>query len=265
MKRKLIALGIFGSPVLLTIACVAAVGFTCAIGWWLSGSDNESSLVRIMQLAPLSTPRADALPGGPDAPTQQEVGAVPQSSQTETTGNRSPVPQNRSPITQAEINEARGFSLPTGSVNSITQEGVATRLVIPRLNLDTPVVLSPIENQTWKVEHLGAHSVGHLEGTAPPGSDSNIVLAAHVTVSKDVYGPFAALSDLGPGDQIYIYYGADVFEYLVDDYQTVDRTAIQVTHPTQTGRVTLITCSNWSDADGRYLDRLVVTGSLNKG
>ncbi|MCB0208421.1 MAG: sortase [Anaerolineae bacterium] len=259
MRQKIVALGVVSGPLLLIFACTVATVFTCGVGWLLSGSDTESGLVRIMQLAPLATPQA-YFTQADDAPAQNAEAAF-----------QPPANQNvieTQPVDEAalaahqEVEEALGFSLPVGSVNSITHEGVATRLVIPRLNLDAPVVLSPIENQTWAVEDLGTDKVGHLEGTAPPGSASNIVLAAHVTVSSGVYGPFAKLSTLQPGDQVYVYYGEEIFEYIVDDYQTVDRTAIEVTHPTNQGQVTLITCSNWSSAEGRYVERLVVTGHL---
>jgi LPXTG-site transpeptidase (sortase) family protein len=129
--------------------------------------------------------------------------------------------------------------------------------------VDAPVVLSPIQNQTWQVDHLG-QVVGHLEGTAPPGSDSNIVLAGHVTLSAGVYGPFAGLGQLAAGDAVTVYYGDQQFNYLVDEYQTVDRTAIEVTYPSETGQITLITCNNWSDEESRYIQRLIVRGHLVK-
>jgi LPXTG-site transpeptidase (sortase) family protein len=139
---------------------------------------------------------------------------------------------------------------------------VATRLVIPKLNVDAPVILSPLEGQSWKVDHLGTDYVGHLEGTAPPGSSSNIVLAAHVTVAAGVYGPFASLGNLAVGDEVYVYYGEQQFKYIIDDYQVVDRTAIEVTHPSTQGEVTLITCTTWSGVEGRYLERVVLKGYL---
>ncbi|MCB0172316.1 MAG: sortase [Anaerolineae bacterium] len=262
MRRNILALGIVSGPVLIVFSCLVGLMLTCAAGWWLSGPDDESRLVRIMSLAPLATPQAYFTQPAEDAVGQDGQIAF-QSSAAPGEEYQPPVYDEAELAAHQEVENALGFSLPVGSVNSITQEGVATRLVIPRLNLDAPVVLSPIENQTWKVEHLGTDKVGHLEGTAPPGSNSNIVLAAHVTVSAGVYGPFAQLASLQPGDQVYIYYGQDVYEYIIDDYDTVDRTAIEVTHPTNTGRVTLITCSNWSAAEGRYVERLVVTGHLN--
>ena len=114
------------------------------------------------------------------------------------------------------------------------------------------------------MDHLG-QTIGHLEGTAAPGSGSNAVYAAHVTISRDVFGPFANLSQLAPGDIIYVYEGDQEFQYIVDDAKTVERTAIEVTHPSDDGRITLITCSNWDEAAGRYAERLIVKGRLAEG
>lgn len=262
MRRKIVALGVVSGPLFIVSACTIALLFTCTVGWLISGPDDESRSIRIMSLAPLATPQAylsqviDANPApASEAPAAEFQPPVDTSTQ---------VFDEAVLAAHEEVEEALGFSLPVGSVNSITQEGVATRLIVPRLNLDAPITLSPIENQTWKVDHLGSDKVGHLEGTAPPGTNSNIVLAAHVTVSNGIYGPFAELSNLQPGDQIYVYYGEEIFEYTIDAHQTVDRTAIEVTHPTNQGQVTLITCSNWSEAEGRYIDRLIVTGQLKE-
>lgn len=141
-------------------------------------------------------------------------------------------------------------------------EHPATRLVIPAMNLDVGVMLAPIVNQTWKVDDLGQDLVGHLEGTASPGAASNLVLAGHVTLAHNVYGPFAGLGNLEPGDPIIVYDGDQPYTYIVDYRQLVDRTAVDVTYPTNTARVTLITCSNWSDQLGAYQERLIVVGHL---
>jgi LPXTG-site transpeptidase (sortase) family protein len=87
-------------------------------------------------------------------------------------------------------------------------------------------------------------------------------LAGHVTLSAGVYGPFAGLGQLAAGDEVVVYYGDQLFKYLVDGYQTVERTAVDVTYPSQTGQITLITCNNWSNEEGRYLQRLIVKGHL---
>lgn len=165
------------------------------------------------------------------------------------------------PTPTPDVERILGFDLPVGAVNSITQEGVASRLIIPRLNLDAPVIISPIKDQTWQVDHLG-QNVGHLEGTAAPGSNSNVVLAGHITLAQGVYGPFAGLAQLSPGDILTVYQGEQKFNYVVDGYDIVERTAIDVTYPTSTGQLTLITCNNWNSQTGQYEQRLVVKSHL---
>jgi sortase A len=146
--------------------------------------------------------------------------------------------------------------------NSPLPERPATRLVIPAMELDVPVIVSPIVNQTWKVDDLGKDFVGHLEGTASPGDPSNVVLAGHVTIAPNVYGPFAGLGKLKAGDSIILYTANQSYTYIVDYRQLVDRTDIHVAYPSDTGRVTLITCSNWSNELGAYQQRLIVVGHL---
>ncbi len=266
MQRKLITLVGIGGPLLLLFICVAALILTGIAGWWFWSEDGRSQIVRIVSLAPLSTPdvaqpaaesseqtRAESPVVGEAAPNL-EAEANAQSAGTETQS-----------ITTEEIEETLGFAIPEGAVNSVTNVGLANRLIIPKLNVNAPIVLSPIENQTWKVDHLGQDAVGHLEGTAPAGSDSNVVLAGHITVSAGVYGPFAGLAQLAPGDVVFVYEAGQEFQYIVDGYQTVDRTAIEVTNPSETGQITLITCNNWDHNEGRYLERLIVKGHLVKG
>ena len=141
-------------------------------------------------------------------------------------------------------------------------ERPATRLVIPAMDLDVPVTISPIVNQTWQVDHLGTEWVGHLEGTASPGDSSNVVLAGHVTVAHNVFGPFAGLGQLEAGDPIILYVGNQAYTYVVDHRQLVNRTDIHVAYPSDIAQVTLITCSNWSDELGAYQERLIVVGHL---
>lgn len=259
MKKQFIAfLGIF-SPLALLFVCVVGIVLIGVAGGGLFDQEDNSRIIRIMSLAPLTTPQAIESQAKGQAPPPSELAE----SEAGLEIQEPPIAGEIGQITPEEIEERLGFSLPKGSVNSITQAGLANRLVIPGLNLDAPIVLSPIENQSWKVDHLG-QSVGHLEGTAPPGSNSNLVLAAHVTVSANVNGPFFKLNQLVPGDVVYVYNEGQEFQYVVDGMQTVDRATIDVTFPSDTGQITLITCSNWDNNEQRYVDRLVVTGHLTE-
>ena len=263
MKRRIIALGIV-SPLLLA-TCIVGILLLGVVSWLIFKPERSPQAIRkIVTVRPLPHPMRIAAekanePSTVEAPSTSASEVEAAGIETE----NHPAGVEKAPTPTPNIEEVLGFALPPNTVNSVTQTGVATRLVIPKLNLDVPVFIAPIENQTWKVDHLG-QAVGHLEGTAPPGSDSNIVLAGHVTLAAGVYGPFAGLAQLAPGDLVIVYEGDKEFHYAVDGYHTVDRTAIEVTHPTDTGQITLITCSNWNREIGRYDQRIVVKGHLLK-
>jgi LPXTG-site transpeptidase (sortase) family protein len=121
-----------------------------------------------------------------------------------------------------------------------------------------------VKNGTWQVSHL-EQEVGHLEGTAAPGASDNIVLAGHVTLVSGELGPFAQLDKLAPGDLITVYEGDRQYFYLVESRQTVKPSDVSVAYPTNTGQLTLITCTNWSSQQGQYVERLVVKGRLLRG
>jgi LPXTG-site transpeptidase (sortase) family protein len=248
------------TPLLLVVICVGAILLVTVGSWLLFGSEDDSRIIQIAPIAPLATFVAMPTEGVLESPAEVDEASVLERSPIETE-NQTPAVEAFSPAPTPDVAEILGFDLPDGAVNSITQEGVATRLLIPKLNLDAPVVVSPIKDQTWQVDHLG-QKVGHLEGTAAPGSNSNVVFAGHVTLAQGVYGPFAGLAQLSPGDSMTVYQGDKKFNYVVDEYEIVDRTAIEVTYPSSRGQLTLITCNNWNSETGQYEQRLIVKSHL---
>ena len=267
MRRKLLATVGLVSPILLGL-CAFAILFMGAVGWLFFGAD-DSEIVKVATVGPFFTfkifddeaanvtDNAELAVGSASTEADQIDVSANAEQDDVSTNLEADVPA----ITAAEIQEQLGFALPENSVNSITGQGLANRLVIPKLKLDAPIMLAPIKDQTWDVSQLG-QAVGHLEGTARPGSASNVVLAGHVTLDTGEYGPFAGLGKLSAGDSIYVYEGGQQYEYVIDGRETVDITAVEVTYPTETGQLTLITCNNWSAEEGRYVERLIMKGHL---
>jgi len=204
---------------------------------------------------PTPSPRtAPATPAPPSAPALPQTSApsLTQTSPADQTG-LSPAPH---PTTLPSLNTSAILALP---------EHLATRLVIPKMALDASVILAPIAGETWEVNHLD-QQIGHLQGTASPGSSSNVVLAGHITLAPDGRaGPFLKLNSLASGDLVTVYYGDQPFTYRIDHIKTVKPTDIQVTYPSNDSKLTLITCLNYNRALGRYEDRLVAVGYLEQG
>ncbi len=270
MENRLIVLG--GVSTLLLGMCVM-ISLSISAGWLLFKSAKEpSQVIQISSIAPLTPSVTVVAPESAKSPEGLIAASIKQPLATHTpTATKSRTPTSTptttpSPtVTPTPTATASPTFTPIPMPSPVvSQAGVATRLVIPKIELDSPVLFAPAKNGTWAINHLG-QSIGHLEGTARPGSQSNMVLAGHVTLAKDVYGPFARLSQLVPGDVILVYEGEKLFQYIVDGYQIVGRDTVQVTYPTTSGKITLITCTNWSNNEARYSDRLVVRGHLFEG
>ena len=265
------------------IACLVSGLLGAVIVWGVERRSNLDSLP-----AQKAGRSPTALPALSDAPRQ----SAPLSGQTSALDESSPTPlpmpvpftltptsrpagqtspASTSPSTSTLEPTSAAIPAPTATPGALPNpslasiEGLATRLVIPAMTLDRVVILSPIVGETWQVHHLD-QQIGHLERTAGPGSDSNMVLAAHVTLAPDGRdGPFVNLRNLTPGDVVTVYKGSQAYTYRIDYLKTVRPTDIEVTYPSDEPRITLITCLNFNRDLGRYEDRLVAVGHLESG
>jgi len=136
----------------------------------------------------------------------------------------------------------------------------ATRLVIPDLGIDAPIVEVPITNKTWDLSWV-AHEIAHLGGTAKPGEKNNMVLAGHVTL-KTGAGPFLHLESLEPGDLAIVYAGEQAHTYRVVSKRYVGPTDVSVAYPTSDPILSLLTCTNWDAETRTYTGRVVVIAEL---
>jgi sortase A len=102
-------------------------------------------------------------------------------------------------------------------------------LRIPKLRLEV-AVLPGTDDRTLD------RALGHIEGTALPGSDGNLGIAGH----RD--GFFRGLKDIAPGDVIELetMQGQDVFR--VEQTWIVNPEDVSVLDPTPARSLTLVTC-----------------------
>jgi LPXTG-site transpeptidase (sortase) family protein len=124
------------------------------------------------------------------------------------------------------------------------QPGVdpATRMAIPKIEVDAPVVQTPPVGGVWEVADW---SVGHLSTTPNPGVAGNGAYAAHDDIKGEI---FKRLNELVPGDKIELYTRHSVVTYIVTRQLTVDPSNIAPLNPTNLPTVTLISCAPyWVD------------------
>ena len=107
-----------------------------------------------------------------------------------------------------------------------------TRLVIPSIHVDVPVV----EGDDWEQLKKGA---GHHIGSANPGERGNMFISGH----NDVYGEiFRHLEEVKMGDEIIVYAGERSYRYFVRATRIVEPDDVSVMYPTSTPILTLLTC-----------------------
>jgi len=117
-------------------------------------------------------------------------------------------------------------------------------ILIPRLGVEG-TILEGADDETLRV------AVGHIPGTALPGSAGNAALAAHR------YGYCNGLSRVRKGDRITVTTPVGTFHYAVEHIEIVEITDVSVLDPTPTPTLTLVTCYPF-DYIGAAPQRLIV-------
>lgn len=147
-----------------------------------------------------------------------------------------------------------------------------TRLVIPRINRNVPVINVSTESlikKDWSqlekdMQEALRYGVIHYPGTARPGQQGNIVITGHSSYFpwdpgrfKDV---FAVLHDLKVGDQILLYNNQKRYIYEVSSIKKIWPSELDVLKPSTENKLTLITCT----PVGTNLKRLIIEAKLVK-
>ncbi|MBV9602465.1 MAG: sortase [Chloroflexi bacterium] len=144
-----------------------------------------------------------------------------------------------------------------------TPTGYAVRLVIPSINLDTPVVQGGIVqddqgNSTWQTLPFVAVHYGDL--TSLLGAPGNAVISGHV-VTINEGNVFRFLYQVGIDDLVQVWDEQDrEYDYHVADVKLVLPSDVSVMAPTPDQTLTLITCGGSFDRVHReFSERLIVT------
>jgi LPXTG-site transpeptidase (sortase) family protein len=114
-------------------------------------------------------------------------------------------------------------------VPKINADDLLTRVVIPKIDLDSIVV----EGVSRKMLSEGP---GHIKGTAAPGEPGNAVISAH----RDTF--FRHIYELNKGDEILVKRGGKIFHYQVTGKKIVMPDDVAVLKQTTDPQLTLITC-----------------------
>lgn len=112
-----------------------------------------------------------------------------------------------------------------------------TRLVIPSIQLDTPVVEVTIVDGVWET---AAYAAGYHRGTARPGTVGNTVISGHKGLDGAV---FMRLEEVDIGDEVLLQAGQRLYRYVVAEKKSVWPQQVEVMAQTSRPILTLITCT----------------------
>ncbi len=150
-----------------------------------------------------------------------------------------------------------------GPLGNEPDPSAVTRIIIPKMGLDTVVKYVPYSNSTWLIGGL-RQEIAWMGDTSWPGLGGNTGLAGHVDLANGDSGPFWNLAELAPGDHITLHTEKYNYTYTARETRVVPDTDLSVIQPTDNPQLTLITCIHWDPEFQMYLDRLVVFADLTK-
>lgn len=144
-----------------------------------------------------------------------------------------------------DVNELDALSVITQNINPDDLPTIGG-IAIPEVGMNLPIYKGVSDANMY----LGA---GTLYKDQEMG-ESNYSLASHHSIHKGLL--FQPLMEVEYGDIIYLTDLEYVYVYKIDNIQTVPPEAIEVTFPTESPILTLITC------DSQLVDRVVVQASM---
>ncbi len=168
-----------GAAVLLVAG--AFLGYPQVSRWLSPSQKGQASLSATSEQVPGNSERSLLVPGTYPPPTE--------------------MPPTVTPTTRPD---PTATTMPTAGVQESARGLPASRIHIPRIEIDAPVV-----EVNWRIVEEGGvkktawetadHAAGHHANSANPGEGGNVVLSGHHSLKGAV---FARLSELAPGDEV---------------------------------------------------------------
>jgi sortase A len=157
------------------------------------------------------------------------------------------------------ITPSRSASASPIIINPNEKVGPESKVIIPKINVDVPVVYDAGSNDEKAIQAALENGVVHYPGTPVPGENGNVVVVGHSSnnlLNKGKYKfAFVLLNRLEVGDTITMQYGGKRYVYKVYEKIIVKPSDVGVLGPTdKTASLSLITC----DPPGTSINRLVV-------
>ncbi|MBI3967329.1 MAG: sortase [Chloroflexi bacterium] len=208
----------------------------------------------VLALAGCSAAPASARTSAAPTPTVAATLPFPNRRPSPPTPTSEPVPAARSGLSAPALGEGVASPVPPRPLAYTYRTLPPERLIIPAIELDTPVV--PLGTKYEKgslVWETAAFAVGHHRGSPNPGEAGNVVFSGHVSSTREG-AVFKRLPQVKEHDGIVVVTAQGQYLYRVRDIRVVLPAAVEFIEPTTGSILTLITCV----PDGVYTHRLIV-------
>lgn len=144
--------------------------------------------------------------------------------------------------------------------------GLPLRLTIPAIKVDASVQLLGVTAKGAMEVPTNTIDVGWFKFGSRPGEKGSAVIAGHLNTTDGQPGVFARLSELKPGDKIFVKDDQErSFQFNVNKTETYEAGyAESVYNLNDNYYLNLITCSGtWNNSKNSYDKRLIVTAILD--
>lgn len=135
-----------------------------------------------------------------------------------------------------------------------------TRLFVPSMSINAPIIHVFLSQGTWDISLLG-NNVGHLQGTGwidGSSTSKNIVLSGHVELADGRKGIFADIENIEVGALVAIQTDDQTWLYTVREVSKTSPDDLRPIYPSDSDRLTLITCGAYDFFSNTYQERIIV-------
>ena len=141
-------------------------------------------------------------------------------------------------------------------------DATGANISIPSIGVDASIVSIGIRSfpngeVTWDTTQL-TNEIGFLQGTSWFGQGGNIVLGGHSELADRVPTVFYELDRVAIGDEIIVTVDGTEVRYVVTDVFNVNYRDLSILYPSNSERLTLMTCDPESLSGDGYSRRDVV-------
>ncbi len=130
-------------------------------------------------------------------------------------------------------------------VGGVLKYNVPNKVVIPKINVDVPLVLAPGYEDKDILKALES-GIAHYPNTALPGEVGNVFVTGHSSNYPWAQGAynyaFSLLNKLDNGDMVYVYYQGEKYTYKVFEVKIVSPSDTSVLSKTNNSIISLMTC-----------------------